>query len=220
MAHKVSHLFSNEDLKRIEAAVHEAEKATSGEIVPFLVDRSDEYEEAEWRAGALLGSTVLLLVLAEHALSKSWLPVDFALILLLAFLAFLVGMLLTRMSPPLKRFFSGSALLERRVGLRATQAFVSEKVFDTRDRTGILLFVSVLEHRVLVIGDEGINALVKPAAWEEIVQTVTRAVRDGQPTKGLVDAIAHCANLLRESGAKRRPDDTDELSNELRVRNL
>jgi putative membrane protein len=219
MAHKVSHLFSSEDLKRIESAVHEAEKTTSGEIVPFLVDRSDDYEEAEWRAGALLGSSVLLLVLAEHALSKSWLPVDFALILLLAFLADLLGMFLTRMSPPLKRFFSGRALLERRVGLRATQAFVSEKVFDTQDRTGILLFVSVLEHRVLVIGDEGINARVKPAAWEEIVHSVTRAIRDGQPTEGLVDAIARCGKLLQQSGVERRPDDTDELSNELRMRN-
>jgi putative membrane protein len=218
MAHKVAHLFSETDLQRIKAAVQEAEKSTSGEIVPFLVDRSDDYEEAEWRGGALLGALMLLTFTVEHIVSNSWLPLDFAVVLLAAFMAFLVGVFLTRYVPAVKRVLAGRALRTHRVGLRASRAFLDEQVFNTRDRTGILLLLSVLEHEVLVLGDQGINARVQQSEWQDVVETLTRAIRAGRPADGFVEAIGKCGLLLQRSGVTRRKDDTDELPDNLRVR--
>lgn len=218
MAHTVSHLFSPADLERVKAAVHEAEKKTSGEIVPYVVDRSDEYEEADWRCGALLGTLTLALFAALHRFTSVWLPLDFAEVVLVSLLAFLLGMGLARFVPAVKRLFAGSSLLERRVALRAADAFIGEEVFKTQDRTGILLFLSVLEHKVLVIGDQGINAKVDKLDWQDVANTIVGGIRSGKAADGLVEAIGKCGVLLEKHDVRIKPDDTDELPDDLRIR--
>ena len=52
--------FSPEDLERIKAAVATAEGQTSGEIVPYYVERSDDYDESVWRGGVAAGLIALL----------------------------------------------------------------------------------------------------------------------------------------------------------------
>lgn len=217
MAQKVSHLFTPEDLERIRAAVRGAEGRTSGEIVPYFVDRSDDYEESEWRFGSLLALLVLGAVSAFHHYSDSWLPIDVAILILAVASALLAGILLARFVPPLKRFFAGKALIARRVNARAAEAFLAEEVFRTRERTGILIFVSVLEHRVLVLGDSGINARVEKAEWQEIVDMITRSIREGKPVGALIEAIGKAGSLLARADIRRRADDTDELPDNLRI---
>ena len=104
-----------------------------------------------------------------------------------------------------------------RVHQRATQAFISEEVFATRDRTGILIFLSLHERRVLVLGDSGINKKVKPSDWDGIVNMIVSGIREGKTTEGMISAIRECGKLLEQHGVQRRPDDTDELSDDLRV---
>jgi putative membrane protein len=217
MAQKVSHLFRAKDLERIREAVRSAEGKTSGEIVPYLVDRSDDYEESEWRLGSLLGLVVLAGALGIHQFSNLWLPVDVALLVLATATAFLAGMGLARFIPPVKRFFAGRTLIDRRVSARAAEAFLSEEVFRTRERTGILIFVSVLEHKVLVLGDAGINAKVEKADWQDLVDTVTRSIAAGDPTNALLQAIGQAGTLLARSDVRRRKDDRDELPDDLRI---
>jgi putative membrane protein len=217
MTMKVSRLFTPEDLERIKASVQAAEGKTSGEIVPYMVDRSDDYEESEWRLGSLLTLLVLGGVWAFHHFSDSWLPLDVALLVLASASAFLAGILLAKYLPPVKRFFAGRALIDRRVNARAVEAFLAEEVFRTRDRTGILIFVSLLERRVLVLGDSGINAKVEKADWEGIVDLVTSSIARGNPAGALIDGIGKAGDLLARSDVRRRPDDTDELPDNLRI---
>jgi putative membrane protein len=103
------------------------------------------------------------------------------------------------------------------VALRAADAFISEEVFKTRDRTGILIFLSLEEHKVLVVGDRGIDAKVDRSEWEDVVARIVRGINIGHPADGLVDAIAQCGVLLEKHGFQRRQDDTNELPNRLRV---
>jgi putative membrane protein len=217
MAQKVSHLFTAEDLERIKAAVQAAEGKTSGEIVPYLVDRSDEYEESEWRLGILLALLVLVGASAFHQLSELWLPLDVAILVLASASALLTGIMLGKFVPPVKRFFAGKALIDRRVNARAAEAFLAEEVFKTRERTGILIFISVLEHKVLVLGDSGINARVEKTEWQHLVDALTRSISRGNPTAALLDAIGEAGNLLARRDVRRRPDDTDELPDGLRI---
>ena len=96
--------------------------------------------------------------------------------------------------------------------------FVEEEVFDTRDRTGILLFVSLFEHRIEVVGDSGINDKVEPAEWVEVVDLVRAGIRRQSLADGLVQAVERCGDLLHRRGVEVRPDDTDELADDVRVR--
>jgi putative membrane protein len=218
MTPTISRLFSAADLVRIAAAVHDAEKRTSGEIVPYVVERCDDYEYAEWRGGALLALLTALVLMFLHSYTAIWLPMDLAGNLLAVLATFGVGMLLVKYVQSLKRILAGSAALDRRLHQRASEAFVSEEVFSTSERTGILLFLSIMERRVLVLGDSGINAKVKQEEWQDVVATVIAGIRAGSPVDGLVNAIQKCGAVLEHSGVNIRADDRDELRDTLRMK--
>ncbi|PSQ68554.1 MAG: hypothetical protein BRD26_08095, partial [Bacteroidetes bacterium QH_1_64_81] len=95
--------------------------------------------------------------------------------------------------------------------------FVEEEVFDTRDRTGILLFVSLREHRIEVVGDTGINQQVEADDWAEVVTRIRRGIQNDNLTEGLVEAIERCGRLLEEKGVDIRPDDENELTDTVRT---
>lgn len=217
MASLISRLFTQQDLARISAAVAAAEGETAGEVVPYMVEQSDDYDEAELR-GALLGAVMPAVVLVLlRRLTELWIPFD-ALEAGLAILAGIAaGWALAAFVPPVKRLLAGARLMERRTAARAAEAFIAEEVFATRDRTGILLFVSMLERRVTVIGDSGINARVRREEWTEIVERVAAGLRSGRVADGLVEALGMCGTLLRRSGVARRSDDTNELPDRLRT---
>ena len=213
----LSRFFSQADLERIAEAVREAERRTSGEIVPYAVGRSDGYEEAVWRGGLGFGCLCIAVFEAVRHFTSVWLPMDFGAMVSAACLSAGGGMLLVHLIPALKRLFAGEALMSRRVSQRAAEAFLSEEVFHTRDRTGILIFVSLLERKVLVVGDAGINAKVQAQDWEDVVGRVVSGIRAGRPADGLIDAIRQSGALLERLGVEIRPDDTDELPDTLRT---
>jgi len=215
---RLSHHFTEEDLGRIANAVREAEAHTSGEIVPFFIERSDRYEEALWRAGGIVGLMILVLFAAIRLFTDLWISFDSVDVALLTMAGAGCAALLASTIPGLRRFFAGQDLIDHRVALRAADAFIEEEVFKTRDRTGILIFLSFFEHKVLVVGDRGINEKVDRSEWEDIVARIVRGINSGHPADGLVDAIRQCAALLERHGFRRRKDDINELSNELRVR--
>ena len=107
-------------------------------------------------------------------------------------------------------------ILEIRVRRRAAVAFLDEELFRTRDRTGILLFLSLFEHRVVVLADEGINAQVEADEWSELTSKLAAGIRQGRAASALVEAIGRCGQLLAERGVKIRPDDENELGDDLR----
>ena len=214
-------LFSDADRTRIREAVGQAEQRTSGEIVPYIVPQSSGYDVAVWRGAAVsavLAMFVVLLVLQVYqGWSLAWLYSSWSLaVLVLA--AGTLGAVATAFVGPLKRLLAGNALLDREVHRRAMLAFVEEEVFSTRERTGILLFVSLFEHRIEVLGDAGINQKVTPDEWVDVVMRIREGIRAGKLADGLVAAIAMCGALLERGGVEIRPDDVNELSDDVRLR--
>ncbi len=214
----LTRFFSRDEQEAITAAVAQAERGTSGEIVAYVVEQSDTYEEAEWRGGAFLGSLVVLATILFHDVATDWPSPLVAGALLGGVAGFAVGMLLVKFVPLLTRIFAGRGIMERRVAARAAEAFVSEEVFNTRDRTGVLIFVSILEHIVLVVGDSGITSRVDTHAWSGLVETVLNGIRTGKPAEGLTAAVRQAGEILRSHGVDIRVDDANELRNHLRLK--
>jgi putative membrane protein len=210
-------LFSPEDLRRIREAVQGAEQRTAGEIVPYIVEQSDFYEEALWRCGGVLALLSLVAVSVLTHFTDLWLPIGVQELSLVTMVMGGAGATATYFSSALRRLAAGEAALGRRVMARAIQAFVSEEVFTTRDRTGILIFISLLEHRVVVMGDAGINAKVEQHEWDRIVELIISGIKRDRAVEGLLEAIHACGQLLEQKGVARRNDDRDELSDELRM---
>lgn len=209
-------LFNDAGTNRISHAVKSAEASISGEIVPYVVDRSDSYEETLWRAGMLFGVLALLGFFVAEKYSGLWISFDVATITIGTLIGMVLGMVLVAAIPALKRVLAGGALMDRRVAQRAAEAFLSEEVFKTRERTGILIFVSMFEHEVLVVGDSGINAKVESVEWNSIVDHIVAGLKSGRAVDGLIEGIHMCAGLLKRKGFTSTGDNPDELQNTLR----
>ncbi|NBB74901.1 MAG: hypothetical protein GVY35_14675 [Bacteroidetes bacterium] len=213
-------LFSDDDRQRIADAIGAAEAETSGEIVPYVVLRSHAYAAVPWRGGVLGALAGLALVaLARTALPNP--PLGLAhdgVALLLALGCGGLGAVLAATTPPLTRWLAGAEAMAEAVHRRALQAFVEEEVFATRDRTGIVLFISLLEHRVEVLADAGIYAQVNDDVWQDVTARVRAGIESGRLADGLVEAIDRCGRLLGEHGVEARADDSDELTDRLHLR--
>jgi putative membrane protein len=213
----VKTLFSEQDRQRLAEAVKAAERSTSGEIVPYIVGHSDTYPEALWRAGSLVGLLILCVFSVLYLATDVWLPYGVAEVAAFVIAGCGLAILALALVPSLKMLFVPSSMLTQRVEERASMAFLAEEVFKTRERTGIMVFVSLLERRVRVMGDSGINTHVAQEEWDDVVRTIVAGMKAGRPADALVDAIGKCGALLEKRGVQIRPDDTDELDNALRI---
>lgn len=211
--------FTSPELDTLRARVEEAEKGTPGEIVVFVAPRSGSYEAALWRGGAvgLLLSIALWFVLALSwrgwGMTWLWSPI-FA--VGLSGLGSITGAVLAHRSARFLRVLAGKKLLAHQVHHRAQQTFLEQGVAETAARTGILLFVSLLERRIEIVADKGINAIVPVDQWQEIVDLIRRGLADGEIVRGLSDGIAACGEVLRRSGISGSESDLNELSDDIR----
>jgi putative membrane protein len=216
----MNHLFTDADRDRIAEAVRTAESRTSGEIVPVIVAQSDAYPFVVRRAGIVGLVFGAALFEALRYLYSGWAPAwitnDASLFIVMLVCAVLFGLAAARVSW-IKRRLIGRDAIDRAVHSRAVHAFVEEEVFATRDRTGILLLVSLFEHRVEVMGDSGINAAVAEDDWADVIDDVIKGIRQGDASGGLIRGIERCGDLLEKKGVERREDDEDELSNRPRI---
>ncbi|MBZ0111021.1 MAG: hypothetical protein K8J08_01035 [Thermoanaerobaculia bacterium] len=209
--------FGEAERGAIRRAVEAAEGGTSAEVVPYVVDSCDDYRGAEWMAALGAALAAALGSGAVHALGGFWGGSGLVWITLPVVVAAALGQLVARLSPSLRRWLVPRSLIDTRVSQRAKLAFLEEEIFSTRDRTGILIFLALFERRAIVLADEGINSVVASSEWEAIVAEICRRLRADEPVEGLVGAIEACGLLLHERRVERRPDDADELSNELRA---
>lgn len=207
---KVDALFTEEDAEKIARAVRSAEQKTSGEIVPVVVDASDRYTYVNF-IGATIGQ-VLFVGVGYPFLREctAWQ------LLVIQALGYVAGYLLCRYVPAVKRLLISDATSEACVYERAVRAFYQHELYRTRDRTGILVFVSLLERRVQILADSGINARVVPGTWDSVVAIIVESIRKGDLCRGLCEAVGRCGEILAKE-FPRKVDDTDELDNRLRL---
>ena len=97
---------------------------------------------------------------------------------------------------------------------RAIEIFYALKMNDTKDRNGVLIYVATEDHKMSIIGDEGINKMVPEGFWNETLQLMRMHFSAGQFSAGLTLAVEHVGEKLRTYFPYQN-DDTDELSNDI-----
>lgn len=199
--------LSAEEKARITEAIKQAESRTSGEIVTVIAKSADAY----WFIPLLWAAVMALSVPAVVLLVDPWIyPVELygGQLLLFAVLA-----LLFRWTPLKMRLVPG-AVKRRRAGRLAREQFLAQGLHHTKDRTGVLLFVSVAEHYVEVLADSGIDEMVAPDAWTNLVDAFVVKVKEKRVADGFLEAVDGCGAVLAEHFPK-APGDKDELPNHL-----
>lgn len=209
-------LFTDAERERIAEHIAEVEARTAGEVVPYVVMQSDAYPAVRWRGAAIAIGLVIVAASVLSVTGASDVVAESRILVPILFGVGVIGALIAGAVPPLMRTLTGADTLDQSAHRRAMQAFLDEEVFATRDRTGILMFVSLLEHRIEVIADVGISEQVDPAAWSQIAESIRDGMSAGSLADGLVDGLKRCRSILEDAGIERRADDTDELPNTIR----
>ncbi len=209
----MKNFLTDVEIKEIESIVHESEKKISGEIVPVIVQRSSTYYDAPAKAGLAFG--IVGLMFSELAyMMNPWNIFANPIYLFLAFAS--VGYILVFYVSSLRVFFAGSFHRNEAVNRRARLSFLDHEVFNTKQRTGILIFISMQERQVVILGDSGISKKVSQDQWDEIVKNFVTKIKLKKYKDGLIEIIQRCESLLLKNGFTIVSGDQNELSNELR----
>jgi len=227
-------MLSDSDRARIERAIKSAEAGTTGEIYCVVGQESSDYREVPiaWGAiAALLGPALLLAagihVTAPDDLGAGWTAAQMSsaaeasaraalsgAILLQGALFVVVAILVA--IPPVRRFMTPRGLKRERVRRRAQEQFLAKNLQATRERTGVLIYVSAHEHMAELIADEGIAAKVEDKVWDEAMQRLMAGFKAGRPADGFEEAIGLCGAILAEHFPP-RADNPNELSDSVVV---
>jgi putative membrane protein len=200
-------LFSDDDQKQIEAAIAEVEKKSATELVVAILPRSGDYRLPRALAAACWSLAAGLAIATfrphESALEALLLQIPVAIVAYV-----LLGI------APLWRLLIHPARAAAEVERRAFSLFAERGLHHTRDRTGMLILVSELEHRVVILGDRAIHERVGDSGWQAHVDRIVRGIRQRQPAAGLLEVIRE----LEKTHGELLPvtaGDTNELSNEI-----
>jgi putative membrane protein len=211
MATLAQRFFTVEQQRQILHAVQQAEQGTSGEIVPMVVSASHAYPEARLAAAMTLSLACSLVTTLAVAPLLWWRGELLWLFLFFLPLYLLLFRFVVPQAPWLVRLFVHRRTAEAEVERAAFTAFYTEGLHRTRDATGVLIFISVLERRVWILGDRGINARIQPRSWQEFVDRLIQGIRVGEACEALCGVIEEMGEVLRKRFPV-RSDDRNELA--------
>lgn len=200
--------FRDEEREMVRRAVAEAEAKSSGEIAVTVVRESERYREAEKLGALLLAGLLAVIVSIATGHVSIWSYIPFVCVF------FFPSLWLFRRFPRLKLSFAGPRRQVEAVRERALATFYEKELHRTRDESGILIFISILERKVWILGDHGINQRIKPGHWHALAREVAAGVRSGQAAETLCRVIATIGDELARH-FPRREDDVNELPDEL-----
>ncbi|QUM73809.1 TPM domain-containing protein [Sphingopyxis granuli] len=206
---KVSHV-SAADHDLVTAAVAAAEARTSGEIVTVIAAQSNDYDDVALVWASLIAFLAMSVIALfpdfyqglydrltggwGHGLTANqWLGVVIAVGVLKW-----IAMWLILLWRPLRLWLTPRAILAGRVRARAIDLFKVGAEAKTLGRTGILLYLSLREHRADIVADEAIASKVSAEVWGDAMAALIERVRAGRPGEGMAEAVAYMGVILAE----------------------
>lgn len=216
------------ELSAIESAVREAEARTTGEIYCVVTEESSHYGETAlaWAAGVALLGPALLLVAGVHVtipdLFSTWSASDVSSAIETSVRHALIGAIVTQgvlfavvglivSIPPVRMALTPKHLKRLRVRRRAHEQFFAKNLHLTRERTGVMLYVSLAERMAELIADEGIHDHVGPHTWDKAMAALTEGLKNGHVEAGFEAAVRLCGEVL----AERFPADPNDNPNQI-----
>jgi len=194
-------------IKDVEKEIESVEKETSGELVPVVAKKSSDYRTVEMINAFVFAYLFMFIDFGVHgSLNPLNILFDTVVAVLLIVLLFRFGFF--------KRILVPKKLMAQKVHSAAMMSFYRNGVYRTKNKTGILIYVSLAERMVVVIGDEGIHNKVGDDAWKDVISIIINGIKTKKVEQGIIDGIGSCRNLLKTHFPIDK-DDKNELHNKV-----
>jgi putative membrane protein len=196
-------LVSAAEQARIEESIRRAEARTDAEIVVAVLPRAEDH----WRFRALASAVIAIASAVAYFELVPWGAEAWGLVLQLPI--GIAAWALTGIGPVHRRLFS-AAEADRAARGAAFRVFAERGIHRTKHRTGVLVLIAELEHRAVILGDEGVHARVHDEGWARHVEHLVRRIREGRTADGIVEVVTELEDLLA-AHFPRSPGDVNEL---------
>jgi putative membrane protein len=203
--------FTVEYFKSLTDAIARVEEGTSAEVVVVVEPRSGSYWDVDLAAGAGVALAALTALMYSP-----WVHTELV-TLVDVVVFFALGAWLSSAVPAIRRALTRSARRSLQVRDASAASFYLEKVWTTTGRTGILVYLSLLERELVVLADRGVTSAVPEGAWNDCLATLRSVPAAADPPQALLAALEETGRALAAAlppGA----DNPDELPNLPRAR--
>ncbi len=197
--------------ENVTKAVEQVETRTSAELVVAVYPQSGQYRDADYLSGVLFALGWLL-----FAVFNPWFVHPAQAIPFEAAVLFGLGVLTSAHVPQLRLCLTTKRRRDRQVRDAAASMFVVDGVGNTRERTGVLLYMSRLERQLEVIADIGIVDTIPPEDWSECLFALHNVGTADDPAEALLVGIDRLGDLLATT-LPAGEDNPDEIPNQPRV---
>ena len=195
----------------LTGAVEDVESRCSAELVMAVRARSGGYLHADLIAGILVAlASLICLLFSPWPFDLVWFVID-------PLLAGALGGFLASRLPAVRRALTFQRVRRRQVETAARSTFVEKGVHATTGRTGVLVYISLLEEEAAVIHDLGVETLATTDGWRLAVEEIEEAVRRGEDGVAVAALVRALGDVLAPS-LVRSAHDVDELANEVSER--
>jgi len=186
----------------VERAVREAERGTAAELIVVVASRSGSYLDIALAVGGAAAMAVLLVALFA--------PAVFSPVAIAVEVPFVFGVAtwLVHRTPRLIRGLCPTSRVQRHVARGAAVHFVGEVVHGTKARTGLLVYLSLLEETVVLLPDLGLEGRLPSAVWSEIRWSETGDPSRPRSRDDFVRGIARIGAILKA----RVPSDANDVN--------
>ncbi|MEP0393422.1 MAG: hypothetical protein ABJ205_12740 [Erythrobacter sp.] len=218
--------LNEEQHEIVSSAVKEAELTTSGEIVTVLADRSDGYTDVAlwWAAGLSFTLMSLFAALPEPFLdfwasliggwSHQWTTGELASMTIgLGLITFVIALVVQQWQP-LKFFLIPGPVKASRVHDQAIKHFKVGAERRTTGATGVLIYLSMREHRAEIVADDSIAEKVNAEVWGEAMGDMLGQIKHGRIAEGMAVGVRDVGFVLSQH-FPRGEDDENELPDRL-----
>jgi putative membrane protein len=190
-------------IESLTEAVREVERCSCAEIVVEIRSRSGSYGHADARFASLLAFVALLVLLfSPWPFAAGWVALDVALV-------WTVGLFSARKSEAVRRLMTTERERVTQVRTIAASTFHERGVANTKEETGVLVYLSMLEGRIELLADRGVLQAVPSLEWNQLAES---ARRQHATTETLLALVRGLTPLL-EKHLPVREGDEDELCN-------
>jgi|694.fasta_scaffold113755_6 uncharacterized membrane protein len=97
---------------------------------------------------------------------------------------------------------------------KATSIFDKLKLYDTKERTGVLIYMACIDKKMAILGDKGIHQIVNDVFWNDIVTHSISFFKQEKYYEGLECAVNSVGTELHKHFPSTQ-NNTNEISNEI-----
>lgn len=97
---------------------------------------------------------------------------------------------------------------------RAAEVFATLNMHETKLRNGVLFYLAMKDHKLAILGDQGINQKVPEHFWEEIRDFMVSRFKEGKYAEGLSEGVKMAGQQLK-AHFPYQPNDQNELSDDI-----